>query len=286
MEKKTLFNTFLTFAIAMLTMISVTFAWFTIAYDAGGEIVGTVGTLETAYDFAQIKSDGFEFEHQDGMFNDSEVIPGSSFVFTLVVSSEGNEKGLITVDLTGVNSYIVDNNNDLIEEFTDNRNKIQFAFTYSVIDVYWVPRESNISKLPQNVDQNNPLPSPEKINEMGWIQFSEDEKDLYYPTFNQNGNINSVKDEVSFCNFYESEGVYKDSTTYSLLKDVKLNEESAGDTADAKNAFIIYFRISYKNEITLPSYLDQDYEYSPDVYENQLMGIDAIMIVSKEEENK
>ena len=286
MEKKTLFNTFLTFAIAMLTMISVTFAWFSIAYDAGGEIVGTVGTLETAYDFAQIKSDGFEFEHQDGMFNDSEVIPGSSFVFTLVVSSEGNEKGLITVDLTGVNSYIVDNNNDLIEEFTDNRNKIQFAFTYSVIDVYWVPRESNISKLPQNVDQNNPLPSEEEINEMGWIQFSEDEKKLYYPTFNQNGNINSVEDEVSFCNFYESEGVYKDSTTYSLLKDVKLNEESAGDTADAKNAFIIYFRISYKNEITLPSYLDQNYEYSPDVYENQLMGIDAIMIVSKEEENK
>ena len=55
MEKKTLFNTFLTFAIAMLTMISVTFAWFTLSYDAGGEIVGTVGTLETAYDFAQIK---------------------------------------------------------------------------------------------------------------------------------------------------------------------------------------------------------------------------------------
>ena len=128
----------------------------------------------------------------------------------------------------------------------------------------------------------------EGVRDEGGIRATLDfvQNDLYYPTFNQNGKVNSVKDEVSFCNFYESEGVYKDSTTYSLLKDVKLNEQNAGDTADAKNAFIIYFRISYKNEITLPSYLDQDYEYSPDVYENQLMGIDAIMIVSKEEENK
>ena len=286
MEKKTLFNTTLTFLIALLTMFSVTFAWFTIAHDAGGEIVGTVGTLETAYDFAQIKGDSFEFEHQDGMFNDSEVIPGSSFVFTLVVSSEGNEKGEVTVDMTGVNSYIVDENNDLIEEFVDNRNKIQFAFTYSVIDVFWVPSGSSISKLPQNVDQANPLPSSDVIKELGWIEFTDEEKKAYYPTYIQNGKENSVKDEVSFCNFYESEGVYKDSTTYSLLKNVKLNEQSAGDTAEAKNAFIIYFKISYKNEIVLPSYLDQDYIYSPDVYENQLMGIDAIMIVSKEEEKK
>lgn len=286
MEKKTLFNTLLTFLIAMLTMVSVTFAWFTIAYDAGGEIVGTVGTIETAYDFAQIKGDGFEFEHQDGMFNDSEVIPGSSFVFTLVVSSEGNEKGQVTVDMTGVNSYIVDNNNDLIEEFTDNRQKIQFAFTYSVINVFWVPSESNISKLPQNVDQNNPLPSADEITELGWLEFTDEEKELYYPKFNQNGKDVSVKEGVSFCNYYESEGNYKDSTTYSLLKDVNINEKDKGNTAEAKNAFIVYFRISYNNEIVLPSYLDQNYTYNPDVYENQLMGIDAIMIVSKEEEKK
>ena len=284
MEKKTLFNTLLTFLIALLTMFSVTFAWFTIAYDAGSEIVGTVGRLETAYDFAQIKGDGFEFEHQDGMFNDSEVIPGSSFVFTLVVSTEGDVNGLVTVDMTGVASYIVDKNNDLIEEFPDNRQKIQFAFTYSVIDVFWVPKDSNISKLPQNVDQNKPLPTEDEITELGWINFTEEEKDKYYPSFNQNGKTVNVRDGVSFCNFYESDGQYKDSTTYSLLKDVNLNPSSEGDSASAKNAFIVYFRISYNNEIVLPSYLDQNYEYNPDVYENQLMGIDAIMIVSKEEE--
>jgi len=298
MDKKTVTSAIGTFLAALLAMAAVTFAWFAISHDASTEgFVNQVGTLETSYEFAQIKEGEFTPEHQDGKFDNKEVIPGSSFIFTLIVKDEGDIDGTVSVDLTGVKSFIVssvdaDGDYNVSEEYDDLRKKIQYSFSYSVMNVYWVPNDT--ISLNGNVDQKNPLPTQEELINRGWKEFTDEEKRQYYINpIEENGKI--ICDDITFNNYYtNSEGKQVDSTSFRLLNDVYVygrDQVNNPNIADAKTAFIVYFKITYENEIELPEYLKTqnyinqygEYVYNPDVYENQLLGIESVMIIAEEE---
>ena len=169
MDKKTVGTAISTFLVALLAMAAVTFAWFTITYEVGTDpFVTQVGTLDATYEFSQIIEGEFKAEHQDGMFDNREVIPGSGFVFALIVRDEGDINGTISVDLTGVKSFNVlgvndKGNYDASDVYTDPRQKIQYSFSYNVLNAYWIPNNGSFP-YKDELDQNNPLPSDEDVD--------------------------------------------------------------------------------------------------------------------------
>ena len=136
MNNKLLLSSIVTLFVSIFLVITVTFAWFAISKTAESSLVGVVGDLNAKYSFAAIDKNKVIEGEGEGTLSMNDVMPGSKFIFVIVIENEGNAAGHISVNLNNITSYIATVNEqnedvyDLSEDYSTlgHQNKIQYAF--------------------------------------------------------------------------------------------------------------------------------------------------------------
>lgn len=277
---------------AILLIATVTFAWFAINNTADAGFVAQVGDLESTFEFAAVENDTLVDSSGVSTLDMKDVIPGQKFYFFMKVASKGSTNGLVSVMVNDIKSYYATGSGegdiyDLDDDYQDKEcEKIQYAFSYSITGAYWVPiaTELDDKKLLQSdplsivvnkkFDENNNL-----TNKDYWIEFSVEEKDKYFPTYDQ---------DLGYTRFNKEENG-ADQDDYILLKNVEINGDNETDiekTADDKSAFVLIFEIDFMSSAVLPSFVhpyDGFENANSNIYETQLFSISNISIVTSKE---
>lgn len=281
---------------AILLIATVTFAWFAISNTADAGFVAQVGDLESTFEFAAVENDTLVDSSGVSTLDMKDVIPGQKFYFFMKVASKGSTNGLVSVMVNDIKSYYATGSGDgniydLDDDYQYSCEKIQYAFSYSITGAYWVPiaTELNDKELLQSdplsivvdkkFDENNNL-----TNKDYWIEFSAEEKDKYFPTYDKDGN--GV--DLGYTRFNKEENG-ADQDDYILLKNVEINGDNETDiekTADDKSAFVLIFEIDFMSSAVLPSFVtpyDGFEDANSNIYETQLFSISNISIVTSKE---
>lgn len=281
---------------AILLISTVTFAWFAISNTADAGFVAQVGDLESTFEFAAVENDTLVDSSGVSTLDMKDVIPGQKFYFFMKVGSKGSTNGLVSVMVNDIKSYYATGSEDeniynLDENYQYPCEKIQYAFSYSITGAYWVPiaTELDDKKLLQSnplsivvdkkFDENNNL-----TNKDYWIEFSDEEKNKYFPTYDKDENDQNL----GYTRFNKEENG-TDQDDYILLKNVEINGDNETDiekTADDKSAFVLIFEIDFMSSAVLPSFVtpyDGFENANSNIYETQLFSISNISIVTSKE---
>jgi hypothetical protein len=277
MDKKYFLSSIATVFLSLLVIVTVSFAWFAISKTAETPFFAEVGNMQSKYEFASITQGNVEDNTDITELHLTEVMPGSKFTFGMIVENESELNGTISVNFNNVKSYLTepdpsDNTKYIVhDEYENPHHKIQYAFSYSVLDVYWIPKGTTIS----GIDQSDPLG---KIDP-AWVEFTDAEKALYYPTYNNDLNADTVLDSTRFNGtIKDNNNQDVDQNDYTLLNSVKV------DNSD-KAAFIVFFQINFVDKPVFPDFITEDEtNFDGNVYGNQLFGISNITIVSMRDE--
>ena len=281
---------------ALLLIATVTFAWFAISNTADAGFVAQVGDLESTFEFAAVENDTLVDSSGVSTLDMKDVIPGQKFYFFMKVGSKGSTNGLVSVMINDIKSYYATGSGDeniynLDENYQYPCEKIQYAFSYSITGAYWVPIATELDDkelvqsnplsivVDKKFDENNNL-----TNKDYWIEFSDEEKDKYFPTYDEDEN--GV--DLGYTRFNKVENG-ADQDDYILLKNVEINGDNATDiekTADDKSAFVLIFEIDFMSSAVLPSFVtpyDGFENANSNIYETQLFSISNISIVTSKE---
>ena len=277
MDKKHLLSSVATLFLSLLVIVTVSFAWFAISKTAETPFFAEVGNMSSKYEFASITEGNIENATDITELHLNEVMPGSQFTFGMIIENEGDLSGTISVNFNNVRSYLTEPDPDdqtkyiVSSDYENEYEKIQYAFTYSVLATYWIPKGTTISEI----DQSDPLGNVKE----NWVEFSDSEKSQYYPVYNADSDEDAALDSVRFNGTIQaSDGTSTDQNDYTLLNSVKVNGTD-------KTTFIVFFQICFVNEPIFPDHITESEEnFDGNVYGNQLFGISNITIVSMRDE--
>lgn len=293
MNNKLLLSSIVTLFVSIFLVVAVTFAWFAISKTAESSLVGVVGDLNAKYSFAAIDKNEVIEGEGEGTLSMNDVMPGSKFIFVIVIENDGNASGHISVNLNNITSYIAtvnekdENVYDLNEDYSTlgHQNKIQYAFGYKVYAAYWVPTGTNIDDL----DKVDPL----SVVKNTWIPFSDTDKSTY-PTYDYDSNDDNIKDLKLFNDEKESTSGGKiDQADYPLVSNISVNSKDAtGTTSDVtRNAFVLFFEIDFLNSPIIPNFVKENIDYQSfienfdaNIYGSQLFCISNVTIVAEKED--
>lgn len=294
MNNKLLLSSLLTLLVSIFLVVAVTFAWFAIAKSAEAGLVGVVGDLNAKYSFAAIDKNEVIEGEGEGTLSMNDVMPGSKFIFVIVIENEGNAAGHISVNLNNITSYIAtvnekdENVYDLDEDYSTlgHQNKIQYAFGYKIYAAYWVPSGTSIDDL----DKTDPL----SVVKDTWIPFSDADK-ATYPTYDYDSNEDSLVDLKLFNSEKDSTSGGKiDQADYPLISNISVNSKDAvGLSADVtRNAFVLFFEIDFLNTPILPNFVkgenfnEQTFldNFDGNIYGSQLFCINNVTIVAQKDD--
>ena len=277
MDKKYFLSSIATVFLSLLVIVTVSFAWFAISKTAETPFFAEVGNMQSKYEFASITQGNVEDNTDITELHLTEVMPGSKFTFGMIVENESELNGTISVNFNNVKSYLTepdpsDNTKYIVhDEYENPHYKIQYAFSYSVLDAYWIPKGTTIN----GIDQSDPLG---KIDP-AWIEFTDAEKALYYPTYDNDLDADTILDSTRFNGtIKDNNNQDVDQNDYTLLNSVKVNDSD-------KAAFIVFFQINFVDKPVFPDFITEDEaNFNGNVYGNQLFGISNITIVSMRDE--
>ena len=277
MDKKYFLSSIATVFLSLLVIVTVSFAWFAISKTAETPFFAEVGNMQSKYEFASITQGNVEDNTDITELHLTEVMPGSKFTFGMIVENESELNGTISVNFNNVKSYLTepdpsDNTKYIVhDEYENPHHKIQYAFPYSVLDAYWIPKGTTIN----GIDQSDPLG---KIDPT-WVEFTDAEKALYYPTYDNDIDADTVLDSTRFNGtIKDNNNQDVDQNDYTLLNSVKVNNSD-------KAAFIVFFQINFVDKPVFPDFITEDEaNFNGNVYGNQLFGISNITIVSMRDE--
>ena len=278
---------------AILLIATVTFAWFAISNTADAGFVAQVGDLESSFEFAAVENDKLVDSSGVSTLDMKDVIPGQKFYFFMKVETKGSEDGKVSIMLNDIKSYYAtpgqsDHEYNLVDDYTNTAyEKIQYAFSYSIVGAYWVPMNTVLDN--KELSQSDPLSVVVKKeyddknvlkNNNYWIEFSDVEKKEYYFSEYELGE-NSVR-------FNKVENG-TDQDDYVLMRNVDLkgdSNENIEKTAEDHNAFVVIFEIDFRETPELPSFVkipdNFDKTYS-NMYADQLFSITNISIITSKE---
>ena len=294
MNNKLLLSSIVTLFVSIFLVVAVTFAWFAISKTAESSLVGVVGDLNAKYSFAAIDKNEVIEGEGEGTLSMNDVMPGSKFIFVIVIENDGNAAGHISVNLNNITSYIAtvneqdENLYDLSEDYSTlgHRNKIQYAFAYKVYAAYWVPTGTNIDDL----DDGDPL----NMNKDGWVAFS-DEDMKTYPAYDYDSKDEDTAYDLKLFNDQKTStsGSTIDQVDYPLITNLAVNSKDASglDAAEARNAFALFFEIDFLNLPSLPDFLSENFDeqsfienFDANIYGSQLFCISNVTIVAEKED--
>lgn len=277
MDKKYFLSSIATVFLSLLVIVTVSFAWFAISKTAETPFFAEVGNMQSKYEFASITQGNVEDNTDITELHLTEVMPGSKFTFGMIVENESDLNGTISVNFNNVKSFLTepdpnDNTKYIVhDEYEYAHHKIQYAFSYTVLDAYWVPKGTTIS----GIDQADPLGNIDPT----WVEFTNAEKAQYYPTYNNDMDNDGVTDSARFNGTIKDNNNQDiDQSDYNLLDSVKVNNSD-------KSAFIIFFQINFVDKPEFPDFITEDEtNFDGNLYGNQLFGISNITIVSMRDE--
>lgn len=294
MNNKLLLSSIVTLFVSIFLVVAVTFAWFAISKTAESSLVGVVGDLNAKYSFAAIDKNEVIEGEGEGTLSMNDVMPGSKFIFVIVIENDGNAAGHISVNLNNITSYIATVNEqnedvyDLSEDYSTlgHRNKIQYAFAYKVYAAYWVPTGTSIDDL----DDENPL----NMDKKGWVKFS-DEDMTTYPTYDYDSNDEDTVPDLKLFNDQKTStsGSTIDQVDYPLITNLAVNSKDASgsNAAEKRNTFALFFEIDFLNQPSLPDFLSENFDeqsfienFDTNIYGSQLFCISNVTIVAEKED--
>lgn len=241
--------------LSLLLLVSTAYAWFALSGKTeSSSIVATVSDFDISTDLRQIDDFGYTIPETFGKDN---FIPGESIYYSLCVKNDTSSTGSVYVLLSDIISKGVKEDAPW--------KKIQYACSYEILDCFWVNDSDELFE--SSISPNNPLPSNEVINSLGLTRFTNEEKTSYY------GQSLFDVDTSSPVIFNDVVDV-SDATTYELLNDVMLSPNN-----ESNHSFVVYFKITYLSDATLPSiYSSNEAPQSVDFVEQGLY-IDSIKVI-------
>ena len=294
MNNKLLLSSIVTLFVSIFLVVAVTFAWFAISKTAESSLVGVVGDLNAKYSFAAIDKNEVIEGEGEGTLSMNDVMPGSKFIFVIVIENDGNAAGHISVNLNNITSYIATVNEqdkdvyDLSEDYSTlgHRNKIQYAFAYKVYAAYWVPTGTTIDDL----DDEDPL----NMNKDGWLAFSEQDMKTY-PTYDYDSKDEDTAYDLKLFNDQKTStsGSTIDQVDYPLITNLAVNSKDASglNSAEKRNTFALFFEIEFLNIPTLPDFLSENFDeqsfienFDANIYGSQLFCISNVTIVAEKDD--
>ncbi len=294
MNNKLLLSSIVTLFVSIFLVVAVTFAWFALSKTAESSLVGVVGDLNAKYSFAAIDENEVIEGEGEGTLSMNDVMPGSKFIFVIVIENEGNAAGHISVNLNNITSYIAtvneqdENVYDLSEDYSTlgHRNKIQYAFAYKVYAAYWVPTGTSIEDL----DDGDPL----NLDKTGWVAFS-DEDMTTYPAYDYDSKDEDTAYDLKLFNDQKTStsGSTIDQVDYPLITNLAVNSKDASglNAAEKRNTFALFFEIDFLNLPSLPDFLSENFDeqsfienFDANIYGSQLFCISNVTIVAEKED--
>lgn len=294
MNNKLLLSSIVTLFVSIFLVVAVTFAWFAISKTAESSLVGVVGDLNAKYSFAAIDKNEVIEGEGEGTLSMNDVMPGSKFIFVIVIENDGNAAGHISVNLNNITSYIAtvneqdENVYDLSEDYSTlgHRNKIQYAFAYKVYAAYWVPTGTSIEDL----DDGDPL----NLDKTGWVEFSAEDMNTY-PTYDYDSKDEDDVNDLKLFNDQKTStsGSTIDQVDYPLITNLAVNSKDTSglNAAEARNAFALFFEIDFLNTPTLPDFLSENFDeqsfienFDANIYGSQLFCISNVTIVAEKDD--
>lgn len=294
MNNKILLSSLVTLLVSIFLVVVVTYAWFAISKSAQGDLIGVVGDLSAKYSFAAIEENEIIVGEGENTLNMNDVMPGSKFIFVIVIENDGNANGTISVNLNNITSYIAtvnEENSDLYDLDDDYstmgaENKIQYAFGYKVHSAYWAPTGTTIDDL----DNENPL----NVVKDDWIPFSGADLNTY-PTYDYDSDENDLNDLKLFNGEKTStSGDIIDQVDYPLVTNINVNSKNAtgANSAEVRNTFVLFFEIDFLNKPIIPDFLkgenfdEQNFinNFNSNIYGSQLFCVSNVTIVAQKDD--
>lgn len=284
-ENKLLLTSIVSLLLVILVTIAIGYAWFTVAYDSHGGFVAPVGDFGAIYELKH------NVEGESGAmtpveeFNFNNVEQGSMHTFVLTVGAESTTESLISVYFSGVDSYTYLDETHMTNIYTNQYEKIQYAFSYNIEETFWIGY--NDVNLEIEIDQKRINESIQELSDaFGWVPWTSSEKASYYTSKTVNNGVTSFDrqffNKVLTGNTPED---YMDEYNYTLVDKVNMPGRIEDSTPEDHCAFAIIFTIMFESPCTLPSVYESPLpEFSESVYENQVIQIEHIAIQSSKKD--